>query len=125
MKKLIVKRIGPDLYNRCLTFMYGTKDQIDKAMARIEKEHYEPMLERNRAKYQVYVHNSFQADYILLRSDIPVGERYPVLAHEVFHFVHMSLQTAGVRLTDDSEEAYAYYISDIMERCLNAIERKR
>lgn len=36
-------------------------------------------------------------------------------AHEVFHAVHWALDQAGMVLTDDSEEAYAYFIQHLTD----------
>lgn len=40
------------------------------------------------------------------------------LAHEALHAVHYDLKNKGMNLTDDSEEAYAYYIQQIIREVL-------
>ena len=37
------------------------------------------------------------------------------ITHELFHVVHMLLQQKGLKLTDDSQEAYAYLIGYLTE----------
>ncbi len=40
----------------------------------------------------------------------------PELAHEVFHAVHFLMENVGVRLSDDSDEVYAYGIQHLTEQ---------
>lgn len=42
----------------------------------------------------------------------------PVLVHEAFHAAHFILDGKGVKLSDDSDEIYAYFISMIVRETL-------
>lgn len=46
------------------------------------------------------------------------------LAHEAFHCAEHILSERGQRLTRDSTEAYAYLIQEIMDHCLQLINKK-
>jgi len=40
------------------------------------------------------------------------------LAHEIFHATHLTMQTKGLLLSDDSDEAYAYFIQWMTKKVL-------
>jgi hypothetical protein len=42
-----------------------------------------------------------------------------VLAHEIFHVATFILDRAGIKLTDSSDEAYAYLIEHLTRQALN------
>lgn len=42
----------------------------------------------------------------------------PDLVHEVFHAVHFVMMKKGLKLSDDSEEAYAYQLEFLMKKIL-------
>ena len=48
-----------------------------------------------------------------------------LLAHELEHFVHWLLELKGIKFTDESEEAYAYLISFLMEMMLTSRRKNR
>lgn len=43
---------------------------------------------------------------------------YGVLNHEIFHIVHRGLEAKGIKLSDDSHEAYAYLTEDLTRRLM-------
>ena len=47
---------------------------------------------------------------------IPMKASYDVVAHEVFHCSYWILQQIGMRLTNASEESYAYLIQYILKQ---------
>lgn len=54
-------------------------------------------------------------------------EKYPspcLVAHECFHAAHYILGRTGLKLTDDSEEAYAYYLEYLIREISYSIARK-
>jgi hypothetical protein len=48
---------------------------------------------------------------------------FSVLNHEIFHCVTNILSTAGLELTDKSDEAWAYYIGYMTNTILNAAQK--
>jgi hypothetical protein len=48
-----------------------------------------------------------------------------VFSHEVFHAVTQMMDKIGCRLTDDSDEAFAYAIQDLTERILSVLPKRR
>lgn len=119
MARLVVRRFGPDVYNRCLTFMYGSREQIDKAMVR-RHSGYENCKRQALGRWLCWENDKtgYQSDYILLIREGLLHSQFACLAHEAFHFVSHTLRQAGMPLANDSEEAYSYYLGDIIERCL-------
>ena len=49
------------------------------------------------------------------------GVKLPILIHELFHATTMILEDIGLRLTDDSDEAYAYLLERLTEQALRFI----
>ena len=45
-----------------------------------------------------------------------------VLAHEVAHAVCFLMERVGIKMTDESEEAYTYAIQDITSKILKALQ---
>lgn len=45
----------------------------------------------------------------------------PILAHEAFHIAVALLGWAGIRITDDSDEAYAYFLEDVVKKILEGV----
>lgn len=58
------------------------------------------------------------AHLICLNSWKESPKHYGILAHEAFHATHQILKERGVRLTDDSDEAFTYLLESIVDRCL-------
>lgn len=51
-------------------------------------------------------------------------ENIPALAHEALHVAAGVLESRGLKFSNDSEEAYAYTVEDIMRRTLKAKWRR-
>lgn len=47
------------------------------------------------------------------------------ITHELSHAVHSALGYRGFKLTDDSQEAYAYYQGWLMEEILKRLEKRK
>lgn len=68
--------------------------------------------------------SDFNYDCLVVFSE--EGIRNSIVAHEAFHIAVLTLKTRGVKLSDDSEEAYAYlidYLVKILE--VNLIKLKQ
>lgn len=46
------------------------------------------------------------------------GKDISVIAHEVFHAVHYVLERKGIKLSDETDESYAYLIQFLMKEIL-------
>lgn len=44
-----------------------------------------------------------------------------MVVHESFHFIDYVLKRAGIRLSEDSDEAYTYLLEDIVTQILKEI----
>lgn len=47
------------------------------------------------------------------------------LVHELFHAVHYQLDICGMKLSDETDEAYAYLQNSLFDRCIALLPRKR
>lgn len=45
------------------------------------------------------------------------GDDLATLAHECFHAAEMVLRNRGLKLSDESDEAYAYYVGYVFREC--------
>lgn len=114
--------VEDDIYRRCVTFIYGSREQINKAIPKDAK----PIEPCGNGKWIVYEHNGgFQADFICVVRAKTVDEEFAVLGHEALHHVGHVLRTAGIAFTDETDEAYCYYHQWIVERCMRIIRKAR
>jgi hypothetical protein len=67
--------------------------------------------------------NIFRHYIILLEFDWLISHQ-AILAHEIFHVVCSVLGDIGMRLCDDSEEAYAYYLQFLHAQILKVLAVK-
>lgn len=51
------------------------------------------------------------------------AEDLSILAHECFHVTNYTLRPAGLRLTDASQEAYAYHLGWVYREYLERLKR--
>lgn len=64
------------------------------------------------ATYEMYPVDDSFVHIVWLNADSGVSQ----LAHECFHVAHSILQDRGMKLSDDSEEAYAYLIQFLFNK---------
>jgi hypothetical protein len=62
---------------------------------------------------------------IRLRYEPNTPVRTSNLVHEVFHAVHMLFDRIGIRLSDDSDEAFAYAIQYLTREILERFKQKK
>lgn len=74
------------------------------------------MLEFSRAGKNHEIH------LVMLREFQGTIEDISVLAHELLHATHDVLYSRGLRLTDDTVEAFAYLHDSLVRRCLEALK---
>jgi hypothetical protein len=73
--------------------------------------------------YEVQRQNSTSHYFIWLKTFEWRVYEYGVLAHEVFHCVSTILLYLGMRLSQDSEEAFAYYYQSIFQECIHGLSK--
>jgi hypothetical protein len=54
--------------------------------------------------------DGYESDYIFVRRDSGIITELSALAHECLHATAHALRTNGMPLTEESEEAYTYYL---------------
>lgn len=60
--------------------------------------------------------------YILVARDMAPAVRIGTLVHEAVHAAHRVLGAAGIPLTTESQEAYAYYVEWLVRRGLGVVK---
>lgn len=61
--------------------------------------------------------------FICWTKDFPrTSEQYSALAHEIFHTIDLMLRRAGLSLSDDSDEAWAYAIGWLTKEIYSAFK---
>lgn len=108
-----IKHIYCDLYHTNIWVSYGTPREYFIKQVKHEL-HTDITLQHSiKGRYFQFTKDNIALNWIWTEQKNPV-----VLAHESFHAAHTILQSKGFRLTDDSEEAYAYFIEFIMRKTL-------
>lgn len=51
----------------------------------------------------------------------PTPEQIGLLGHELFHAVSNALELRDVKLTEDTDEVYAYLMGSLLRRCLERL----
>lgn len=123
-RRLVHKRfpLDDDMFCRALTLLYGDRDEINRALAYEldTNEHALPRMCSGRHVVHESAASGTESDYVC----IVYGSRafeVGTLLHEVAHFVGHALRSAGMEHTNESEEAYCYYMQWIAQRCLRAM----
>jgi len=104
-----------------VTFLYGTVADINRVLRR-DCPDATPLAPSCRGHWIAYSNGGYEADYLCIvgvahPSSRSRDERLAILAHESLHHVGHVLRMAGIQLTEDTEEAYTYYLQFTIERC--------
>lgn len=118
MSKVIFKKLEDPVYKRNIYLGIGDQGECLKKLYKATGTKNEPLdVEPGRIGMVWQVPNG--AFYIWLGKFSSKPEDVDTLIHEVFHLVHSVLDCMGARLTNASEEAYAYlagyYTKQIVE----------
>lgn len=65
---------------------------------------------------------TFSNHYSLLFIDEADTCNYAIVAHEVFHAVYYIMNESGVKLSEDSEEAFAYLTEYLMKQIVEHLK---
>lgn len=111
--------------------IYGTEfvlvsDGTPSDFARFMHKHYDKEYERDDdLKGQCLARTDDEGLHIIIiyirkwRRNSPFATA--TLAHEVFHAVEDCMDYYGLPHSDDSSEAWAYYLDFVMRKCLEAL----
>lgn len=125
MTRLTRRRLPIDLYNRCVTFLWGTVEQINAQLKRECPRDFEPLRTSCRGHWKSYLHRGYENDFICI---VKVGAREDqliILAHEALHCASHALRMAGLAHTEETEEAYTYYQQYLMRMCAQHLREHR
>lgn len=124
---MIKRRLPQDMYNRCITLLYGSIDEMNAVLKRECPIDFEPLHSSCQGHWKCYAHSGgFQADYLCVKRATSRDHLFEVLAHETLHLVGHALRMAGLPHTEETEEAYTYYQQWLIRECLKAMAgRKR
>lgn len=115
--------IRHNVYNRAITFLFGTAREINAVLKR-DCPLGEELLQLEPSAigfWRIYRQDGYEADYICVVKRRDNTEMLASLAHECLHHTGHVLRRAGMPLTDESEEAYCYYFGWVFRNCLEAM----
>lgn len=123
MKKprpLVRRRLPHDTYNRAITFLYGTLEQIN---AELKRQTGDPdaLKACTLGRWVSHEHDGYEADFLCVVRTGSLDEELPTLAHEALHLTGHVLRMAGVAHTLETEEAYTYYQGWLIREALIAM----
>lgn len=123
-KKIVRRRLPADMYGRCVTVLFGSIAQINDVLRVETPDEFRELPDWCNGHWKMYTHDGYQADYICILAGLGPVETPAVVAHEALHMVSHALRNAGLAHTDDTEEAYTYYLMWIVREVLKAINGK-
>lgn len=109
------------MYGRCVTVLYGTVAEINRVLKR-ECPDAAQLRPSCRGHWLVYDREGYESDYLCIVGVArPVAgtrdARLTIVAHEALHLVGHALRMAGIAPSEETEEAYAYYLQYIIAQC--------
>ena len=126
LKSSMIKNLTIPIYDRTVIFHCGERDELENHLAR----HF-----KNKAlAHDVADHVSWENlgcvvgspeinEIVIHLHKIPDDcEMSGVLAHEIFHAAVNVASTAGIKLTDESDEVYAYIVGYITKMIYKELE---
>jgi hypothetical protein len=118
MSRVIFKKLEDPVYKRNIYLGIGDQEKVLKQFARDTKLKNEP-LDVVPSRLGMVWQAPNGAILIWLHKFSSAAEDIDTMVHEIFHLVHSVMDCIGGRLTDSSEESYAYlagyYASQISE----------
>jgi hypothetical protein len=105
--KYKIKHLYQKTYKINIWFCFGTPDNYFKKQMKKELE----MNIVEQLPEAITYANEKKGLYIIWTRN----KNYAHLAHEIFHAVAFIMRDRGLRLSDDSDEAYAYLIEELFE----------
>jgi hypothetical protein len=120
-RKILDKIYGQDFF---LIFDCTTEEYIKK-IQKIDKDYFIEGF--TMACYTVLEDDEEETKLLFFskKSQKDKIDAITTISHEVLHFVHDTMQKVGMKLNDETQEAYAYYFEYIQRKVLNNIYVKR
>lgn len=118
-----------NVYNDSLTVCIGSMEDTIK-FVRKHRPCSEHNLEKDRDAKGIYtllhhkdkVGKSTEIPLIWLKEFNGTPENYATLVHEVMHYVFCRLGSFGMKLCEESEEAYTYLVDSTITKILKGIK---
>ena len=119
------KIIPIDLYNRDILFIFGDEPFFRKI---VRKYHTQEQTDKIIEAANIDEHSAGKTIYdkaqnamiVWMRQLPQTAAELGTLSHEIFHAAQALMISIGANLSEDSEEAYAYLISYITKKVLEA-----
>lgn len=107
----------------------ATKEEVIKEIKRATKRTVPPdmavFLTFGERQGRSVMDRDFPIPVLWLKRFDGSRHSYAILQHEVFHIVYAILDFSGIKLTVDSEEAFAYLIQDLTLQILRVFGVKK
>ena len=126
MTKNYSKIIPIDLYCRDILFIFGDKVYLQKSIRKYHTQEQTDELMKVFDNVDEHtqgrtVLNFCNNAFIVWQPHLPQSVfDMQFLVHEIFHATKALLENAGISLSDESEEAYAYLIGYITKKVLES-----
>lgn len=111
MKKPLFHHIWVELYRMNIWWYRCSRKQYAEMVLRATGQRAPYKGNDVRATFEVYTVNGQDIGIIWFKTRKPVP-------HECFHAVHWIMTERGIRLSDDSEEAYAYLLDYLINKII-------
>lgn len=109
-----------ELYGENIHLLWNvTTEQLQKFLKRKFKCNEKITLQEGKTLEMKGVNSRCQV--IVLRYWRGESVSHNILAHEAFHCAEHILGAAGIKLTEDTVEAYAYMVGYIVDQCVQII----
>lgn len=117
--------VKDNVYNRAITLLYGSVDDINEVLEADTpvSEKFVPLEPSSAAHWRVIEEDGHEADYICIVHKGKWIDELAALSHEALHHVCHAFRSARLPLTEDSEEAYTYYLGWIVTQCLAVLQK--
>lgn len=124
MKKGFYKLVGETYPYDIVVCLGTTREEI---LAHFKKKFIKGLTKDDEEKLEMTGHGlTLRLDnkaFILWLAKYPrTSEQFGYLAHEIFHVADIMLRSAGLTLSDDSDEAWAYHIHWITRNIYKAFK---
>lgn len=124
-RRLVRRRLDGDVYSRAITVLYGTIEQINHVLRTECPVDHQDIRSMCNGHWRLYPHNGYEADYLCIRRGLTRTTEAAVVGHEAAHVTFHALRFAGLKLTEESEEAFCYYHQWIVRNVLVFIDGHR
>ncbi len=106
----------------CLVAINKTPEQVQKVMIKYGKPLGQDQIDYMHTKKidsaGYLFHNAYNVSIIYIKSST-VKNTVTLYCHEQMHFIHHAIDKVGMKLTDETEEVYAYASEHLMNQFLS------